>query len=854
MANRPVRTFTVLPRLPERLASLSSLAYNLWWCWNADAVALFRRIDPELFHKLDHSPIRLLGGIQQSRIDALAKDDGFLAHLDRVNKAFTDYMQAPTWYSENHGKNTDLRIAYFSAEFGIHESVPVYSGGLGVLAGDHLKSASDLGLPLMGVSLMYREGYFRQYLNIDGWQQERYPENDFFTLPLIQESGSDGKALTVKVPFPGREVHARIWRIQCGRVPLYLLDCNIPQNAPEDRVITSQLYGGDLNTRIQQEIVLGIGGLRALRALGKEPTVCHMNEGHAAFVGLERIRQKVQEKGHDFATACESVKAGTCFTTHTPVPAGNDAFPAGMMDQYFSNFMHELKIDRQTFLNLGREYPNNESENFSMTVLAIRLSNTSNGVSKLHGEVSRKMWRNIWPGLPEVEVPIDSITNGVHTQTWVAPEIAALYDRYLGSAWEERPYSHELWNRMESVPDAELWRTHERCRERLVATARQRLAQQLKNRGTPPSEIAAAEEVLDPEALTIGFARRFATYKRGTLVFRDMERLLHILNMPGKPVQFIFSGKAHPKDNQGKEFIAQVVQYARRAELRRKVVFLEDYDMNVARHLVQGVDVWMNNPRRPLEASGTSGMKVCVNGGVNLSILDGWWVEGYLGDNGFAIGSGEEYSDTNYQDTVESRSLYDLIEREIIPEFYTRGVDGLPRQWIRRMKKSISTNIPAFNTHRMVMEYASKCYLPSFARYDALSKKDLAGAKELATWRRRVGQNWHQIRVEDVTLPSSDPMRVGDEFLVKAKVYLGDLSALDVEVQLVHGNLDSFGEIANPKTVVLQPTGSLHDGKMNEFGGPIRCELAGQYGFSVRVLPKHLNLPHVYEPGLVTWG
>lgn len=854
MANRPIRTFTVLPRLPERLSSLSQLAYNLWWCWNADAVALFRRIDPELFHKLDHSPIRLLGGIQQARIDALAKDDGFLAHLDRVNKSFTDYMNAPTWFSENHGRNTNLRIAYFSAEFGINESVPVYSGGLGVLAGDHLKSASDLGMPLMGVSLMYREGYFRQYLNIDGWQQERYPENDFFTLPLIEEHDSNGNTLIIKVPFPGREVSARVWRIQVGRVPLYLLDCNIPQNSPEDRAITAQLYGGDLNTRIQQEIVLGIGGLRALRALGKEPTVCHMNEGHAAFVGLERIRQKVQENGHDFATALEAVKAGTCFTTHTPVPAGNDAFPAGMIDYYFSNFMQELKIDRQTFLNLGREHPNNESENFSMTVLAIRLSNTSNGVSKLHGEVSRKMWRNLWPNLPEVEVPIDSITNGVHTQTWVAPEIGALFDRYLGSSWEEKPHSQEVWNRVEAIPDAELWRTHERCRERLVAMARQRLVAQLKQRGSPPSEIAAAEEVLDPDALTIGFARRFATYKRGTLIFRDLERLLHILNLPNQPVQFIFSGKAHPKDQGGKELIAQVVQYARRAEFRRKIVFLEDYDMNVARHLIQGVDVWMNNPRRPLEASGTSGMKVCVNGGVNLSILDGWWVEGYLGDNGFAIGSGEEYSDTNYQDNIESRSLYDLIEHEIVPEFYTRGSDGLPRQWIRRMKKSISTNVPVFNTHRMVMEYAQKCYLPSYARFETLSKNNLSAAKELATWRQRVSQNWHQIRVEDVTLPSNTPMRVGDEFPVKAKIYLGDLSALDVEVQLVHGNLDSFGEIANPKTAVLTPTGSLHDGRMNEFGGVIRCELAGNYGFSVRVLPKHMNLPHVYEPGLVTWG
>ena len=606
MSNRPVRTFTVLPRLPDRLMSLHRLAYNLWWCWHADAVALFRRIDPDQFEKLDHSPIRLLTSTPQPIFEELATDDGFLAHLDRVKQAFQAYMAAPTWFAEQNPNETNLRIAYFSAEFGIHESVPVYSGGLGVLAGDHLKSASDLGLPLCGVSLMYREGYFRQYLNVDGWQQERYPENDFFNLPLISET-KDGQPLVVSVQLPGREVFARVWRIDVGRIPLYLLDCNIKQNAPEDRNITAQLYGGDIQTRIQQEIVLGIGGLRALRAMGKEPTVCHMNEGHSAFAALERARVLIAEQGFDFGTAIEAVKAGTVFTTHTPVPAGNDAFSPGMIDQYFGDYMKSLKLDRQQFLALGRENRNNDGENFSMTVLAIRTSNVSNGVSKLHGEVSRKMWKNIFPGVPEAEVPITSITNGVHTPTWVAPEMGALYDRYLGQTWQEKPTAFEVWHRADVIPDAELWRTHERCRERLVALARQRLVATRRRLGATRDEVLAAEEVLDPEALTIGFARRFATYKRGTMVFRDTARLDRILNNKDRPVQLIFSGKAHPKDHGGKELIAQVAQYARRAEFRRRVVFLEDYEMNVARHLVQGVDVWLNNPRRPLEASGTSG-------------------------------------------------------------------------------------------------------------------------------------------------------------------------------------------------------------------------------------------------------
>ena len=484
MSNRSIRSFTVLPHLPERLQALHKLAYNVWWCWNADAVALFRRIDVDLFESLDHSPVKLLGATPQDRLEKLAKDDGFLAHMDRVEAALNHYLSAPTWFQDTYGSEKNARIAYFSAEFGIHESIPVYSGGLGVLAGDHIKSASDLGLPFCGVSLMYREGYFRQYLNVDGWQQERYPENDFFNLPLIPETMPDGTPLLVSVHLPGREVHARVWRIQVGRVPLYLIDCNIPQNRPHDRNITAQLYGGDHHMRIEQEIVLGIGGIRALKALGKMPTICHMNEGHSAFCVLERIRMFMEEHGYDFATASEAVKAGTCFTTHTPVPAGNDAFPVHMMDHYLGDYYKSLKIDRTTFLNLGREKPNNEHENFSMTVLAIRLSNTSNGVSKLHGVVSRHMWKSVWPELPSLEVPITSITNGVHTQTWISPEIAHLYDRYLGIQWEQQPTNFNIWERVEQIPDAELWRTHERCRERLVAFARKRVKDQLKRRGS----------------------------------------------------------------------------------------------------------------------------------------------------------------------------------------------------------------------------------------------------------------------------------------------------------------------------------------------------------------------------------
>ncbi len=856
MPGRTIRTFTVLPHLPERLQPLHKLAYNLWWCWNPDAIALFRRIDADLFESLDNSPVRLLGATPQTRFEELCRDDGFLAHLDRVTESLEHYLKAPTWFQEAYGgKAEGVRIAYFSAEFGIHESIPVYSGGLGVLAGDHLKSASDLGVPLVGVGLMYREGYFRQYLNPDGWQQERYPENDFFNLPLIQETDANGQPVLVPIPLPGRDVKARVWRIQVGRVPLYLLDCNIPQNSPEDRNITAQLYGGDKENRIKQEIVLGIGGIRALRALGKKPTVCHLNEGHSAFCNLERLRLYMQEDKLDFATATEVVKAGTCFTTHTPVPAGNEVFAPHLIEHYLGSYMHALGLDRRTFLGLGRQNPHDENEPFGMTVLALKLANVSNGVSQLHGEVSRKMWKGLWPGLPEVEVPIEAITNGVHTQSWLSAEVAQIYERYLGVPWEERPTDHAVWKRIELVPDAELWRAAERGRSRLVNFARTRLRAQLQRRGAPPGEVARAAEVLDPDALTIGFARRFATYKRGALIFRDPERLARLLHDKDRPVQIILAGKAHPHDAEGKKVIAEVMHIARRPEFRNHVVFLEDYDMNMARQMVQGVDLWLNNPRRPLEASGTSGMKVSVNGGLNLSVLDGWWVEGYQQDNGWAIGAGEEYTDLAYQDLVESRAIYDVLEQEIVPTFYTRTADGVPRDWLKRMKRSISTLVPFFNTNRMVQQYVELCYWPSAERHLRLTADGLRRAGALAAWRRKLQQAWGQIRVEAVEPEGgTDLMRVGSELKVRARVHLGPLSPDDVEVQLFHGALDSFGEISRPHTAPMRTNCAPQPDARWQFAGTIACTASGHYGFAVRVLPRHPDLASAFEPGLVSWG
>lgn len=849
-----IRKFTIQPRVPDRLRGLERLAKNLWWSWFPDAIALFRRLDEDLFSTTGHNPVKMLGVIEQSRLDALCDDSGFLAHMDRVVEAFDHYLSMRSWYEELHGDLANVRFAYFSAEFGVHESLPIYSGGLGVLAGDHLKSASDLGVPLVAVGLMYQQGYFRQYLNVDGWQQERYPENDFYTMVTTLEVDAAGKPIIVSVEYPQRVVKAQIWKVQVGRVPLYLLDANIADNSPEDRQITAQLYGGDQDMRIRQELMLGVGGLRALRALGIEPTICHMNEGHSAFLAIERLCTTMEQHKVDFRAAREVVAAGCVFTTHTPVEAGNDMFPPYLVEQYLEPYYRRLKMDKEEFLGLGRQHPEDKGEPFCMTVLALRLANHANGVSKLHGKVSRRMWHKIWPDLPEVDVPIRAITNGVHIPTFLCAEMSQLFDRYLGPQWNERPADHSIWQRVELVPDSELWRTHERRRERLVAFARRRLRQQFRARGAPASEMHLADEILDPDALTIGFARRFATYKRGNLIFRDLNRLAKLVNDPKRPVQFLFAGKAHPRDHGGKELIAQIVHFARMEQFRRRIVFIEDYDMNVARYLVQGVDVWLNNPRRPLEASGTSGMKGPPNGGINMSILDGWWCEGYAGDNGWAIGSGEEYTDLNYQDEVESRAIYDLIEKEVVPLFYDRGPDGLPRGWVQRMKRSMMTVCPVFNTNRMVQEYAERFYIPAAERFGELVAGNLAAGQQLAQWIARVRQNWPQVKVEAVEVDGGTSIAVGDQLKVTARIQLGGLSSEDVNVELYHGNLDASGTISGAQTASMSGNGRDPASGAYTFAGSIPCRASGQHGYAVRVLPRHNLLPRAFEPGLIRWG
>lgn len=848
-----VRTFVVVPSLPKGLEGLKDIAHNVWWAWNADAIDLFRRLDLSLWDKTNHSPVKMLGQISQERLDQVSKDDGFIAHLGRVVGRMREYMGGPSWYHSRVNSHHDDSIAYFSAEFGLHESLPIYSGGLGILAGDHLKSASDLGLPLVGVGLLYRQGYFQQYLNADGWQQESYPDNDFYNMPVTLMTREDGRPIRFHIGIAGHDVVVQVWRIQVGRVPLYLLDTNLRCNRIEDRQITSHLYGGDNDMRIRQEILLGIGGLNALKALGINPKVCHMNEGHAAFLSLERSKQLMQEHDMSFDQACQATASGCVFTTHTPVPAGHDAFSPILMEKYFSEYYKDFGINWHDFMGIGKVNADDKTEPFSMTVLALRLSTARNGVSQLHGEVSREMCNNVWPGVPVNEVPITAITNGIHIQSWISQEMSGLLDRYLGPKWHDRPTDQAVFDRIDQIPDEELWRTHERRRERLVAFARRRLKSQLQNRGASPSALAVAEEVLDPEALTIGFARRFATYKRATLLFRDMERFAKIISDKDRPVQIIFAGKAHPRDTEGKELIRRVNHFVSEDTFRRRIVFLENYDMNVARYLIQGVDVWLNTPRRGMEASGTSGMKVLANGGLNLSVLDGWWCEGYSNNRtGWSIGQGETYTDSEYEDEVESNALYDLLEKQVVPAFYDRSADKLPRQWLTLMKNSMRELATQFSTSRMVAEYANGFYAPSARRWDKFSADNFGLSRTLADWKESIRDRWSEVSIGKIDMVEHDEVHVGEKLEIRCQVQLGNIDPSDVIVELYQGPVDAEGEIHDGATTEMKWMGPASDG-FHIFSGNIPCVYSGLCGFLARVIPMHPDLPDKHSTGLICW-
>lgn len=854
---KPVCTFNVIPSLPPAIEALREIAYNVRWAWNHEAIELFRRLDRDLWESSGHNPVLMLGSIEQSKLAAAATDAAFIAHMHRVRAELHDAITTDTlWFRRTFPHAEDLLVAYFSAEFGITECLSIFAGGLGILAGDHLKSSSDLGVPLVGVGLLYQQGYFRQYLNQAGWQQESYENNDFSNLPLTLLREPGGHPVTIHVDYPGRIVAAQVWRVDAGRTRLFLLDTNIDTNSPADRDITDQLYGGDRDMRIRQEILLGIGGYRALEHLGLKPTVFHMNEGHSAFLALEHIRRLMEQFQLSFAEARQLAASSLVFTTHTPVEAGQDYFAADLMDRYFGTYAAKLGLGRDEFLGLGRRNPFDGTEAFCMTVLAMRLAAFRNGVSKLHGKVSRRMWQSLWPGVPEDELPIAHVTNGVHFRSWISSEMNQLYDRYLGPSWHEEPADARAWNRVESIPAEELWRTHERRRERTVAFVRRKLHTQLVQRGAPPSEVATADDVLDPDALTIGFARRFATYKRAALLLRDPARLSAILNAPGKPVQVIFAGKAHPQDGPGKELIQQIVSLARQKEYRKRLVFLEDYDLSIARSLVQGVDVWLNTPLRPLEASGTSGMKAAANGALNLSTLDGWWDEAWRSANvpiGWAIGKGEMYNDRALQDQVEADALYELLERDVVPAFYERNGGRIPNRWIARMKASLTTLCHQFNTHRMVKEYTERFYLIAQAHSVQFASDSAVHARALAAWEQRIRSGWPEVHVRADTTPPQT-VKVGEKVDVTALVTLGNLQPDDVRVELYVGRLNAEGEIVEASTVPMDFVERSGSGECIFAARAVGCSMSGLHGYTVRVTPDHQDVPTAFWTGLITWA
>ena len=850
---KALRSFAVRASLPESLNALESIAMNLRWTWVPQAIDLFRWVDPDAWERSEHDPVRMLGMVSPERFAELADDGPFSNFLESLTEDFTDYSEGRRWFQNRKPDSPLETVAYFSPEFGVGEALPVYSGGLGVLAGDHLKAASDLGVPLVGIGLLYREGYFRQRLNADGWQQEEYPELDPHGMPLTLLSDDSGMPLKVEVDMAGARCVAQVWRAQVGRVPLLLLDCDVEANDPHERAVTDRLYGGAGGSehRLRQEIVLGIAGMRALRAAGYRANVFHSNEGHAGFLGLERIRDLVSRHDMSFDQALEAVRAATVFTTHTPVPAGIDVYTSELMERYFTAFAKECDVSFGDLMALGQANPapDGGTRYFSMAVMGLRLAGRSNGVSKLHGDVARDMFSEMWPAVPADEVPITSITNGVHSATWIGPEMVEVLDRHLAPGWAEG--ANGRWERVAEIPDAELWRARERARERLVYFIRERLQEQLVSRSAPEADAVRADDVFDPSVLTIGFARRFAQYKRGTLLLSDPARFKRLLLSSERPLQVVVAGKAHPLDDGGKEMIRALVHFASDPEVRGRFVFIEDYDMEIARVLVQGVDVWLNNPRRPLEACGTSGMKAALNGAVNCSVLDGWWDECYDGRNGWAIGTRNIGDDSEYQDRMDASSLYDLLEREIVPRFYDRSEGPVPRRWMERVRASISGLGDYVTAKRMVMDYVEKFYEPAAIGSGEMSADGYARARELAAWKNKMRTSWGDVRVIDVE-GEVLAANVGERRDVAATVHIGRLDTGDVLVQLAHGRVGPSGEIVDPNMVGMV-AGECSGGTCR-YQGSFVAEGAGLYGFAVRVVPSHSDLVNPMEMGFVAWA
>jgi starch phosphorylase len=826
------KEFLVRPALPKELERLSELAYNLLWTWDSGIRSLFRRLEPTLWVQSGHNPVHMLGRMSQATLERAAADPRYVFLYRRACERLDAYLQRGT-------PPSDKLVAYFSMEYGLAESIPIYSGGLGILSGDHLKAASDYGIPLVGVGLLYQKGYHQQHLNPDGWQQERYPVNDFYALPVMPVRGERGDLL-ITLRLPTGELFIKVWQMHVGRVQLYLLDTNIAENArPEHREITDQLYGGDIHTRIRQEIVLGVGGLRALKALGLKPTVFHMNEGHSAFLALERVRLLMKEENLSFEEALEASRSNNVFTTHTPVPAGIDLFAPGLMHEYFQDYCRENGIPFDALLALGRVHASNEHEPFSMAVAAFRTSAYRNAVSRLHQTVSQEMWQSLWPELPTWEIPIASITNGVHLLTWLNGDFAMLYDQYLQPDWRERYMEPQTWDLVREIPSSELWEAHKRRKRRLLSFVRERVTASAVGRKASAAEVRRLGEVMDAETFTIGFARRFATYKRATLLFRDIRRLKKILTNPEMPVQIVIAGKAHPKDHPGKALIREIVQLSRDPEINRRLVFLEDYDIEVGRELVQGVDLWLNNPRRGEEACGTSGMKAGLNGVLNLSILDGWFDEAYEESGGWAIGDREPYSED--QDEIHASAIYSLLENEIVPLYYSDREEGVPVDWVRRMRQSLVNLSPRFNSLRMIDEYLKQLYEPSHNAYQSIRQSGFASVRERASWKAGVERVWDRVRFVEIGPDPDGALLSGQALPLRTVADLAGLRPDDVRVEAVVGRIGVNGQLEQTEVLVLPVVGQQGDAWV--FAKDSVPSHTGRLGYSLRISPNHADDP-----------
>ena len=846
---------TVNPQLPKRVGELLDIANNLWWSWNSEFLRLFKEIDSDLWETVGKNPVKFLKLVSQDKLEDIAKDEEFLAKYDEVVNNFNSYMQTKeTWFSKNYPNNANDLIAYFSAEYGIDEIIPIYSGGLGILSGDHLKSASDLGLPFVAVGLLYKNGYFNQKIDGYGTQKTEYTNIDLDNLPILPVKDENGEDLIIDVDFPDRKLYLKIWKIVVGRISLYLMDSDIDQNIAEDRVVTLRLYGGDQEMRIRQEIVLGMAGIKLLRRLGLKPSVYHMNEGHSAFLTLEVIKDVMEEKQVSFEVAKSMCSAKTVFTTHTPVPAGNDIFPIELMDKYFSNFWPKLGISREDFLRLGMKNSQGLEQGFNMGMLALRIAGKKNGVSKLHGAVSRRLFSDVWPNIAPDESPIEYVTNGIHTCSWLAPSMKKLFNQYLKPYWQDNIQDDETWNDIKNIPNKELWDTHTDRKKKLCALVKNNITTRLKSSGYNYEEINEIVSKLNPNALTIGFARRFATYKRATLIFRDLERLTQLLNNPERPVQLIFAGKAHPADKEGQDLIKFIHEVSMKPQFKGKIFLLENYNIAMSRYLISGVDVWLNNPRRPMEASGTSGQKASVNGVINFSVLDGWWAEGYNQKNGWTIGDNTEYQSYEEQDIADSESLYNTLENKIIPLYYeNKKEDGVSDKWMEMFKNSLISTGGRYSTSRMVIDYTRDYYM-ELANLSKNHYQNLDEVIDFTNWKKNLYASWKDIKITQNNNLDNITIDAGNQIEVHCIVNLPEnIDYNSIRTEVYYGKILENGIMEQIQTVPMNLIEQDDENRVYKYSAKIELKTGGNYGYTFRVMPQTDMMLDTANLDLIQW-